>query len=100
MKKSPDIFKTFELFNKESISILRDKIIKIILVEADNIFSGKNKKMFDLDFKKNNSVQISVFNDKKTYDLLSNTWKRYRNRQLNKNDQNNKSGVYNQLPGA
>lgn len=82
MKTKFDIFKTFELFNKENMSILRDKIVEIILVEADNIFSKKNKKMFELDLKKNNSVQVTVMNDKGTFDLLSNTWKRYRTKQM------------------
>ena len=100
MKKNTDIFKTFDVFNKDNISILKDRLIEIILIEADNIFSRKNKNMFELDFKKNNSVQISVYNDKETYDLLSNTWKRYRMKQIEDNDKDNKSGICNQLPGS
>ncbi|OGI03713.1 MAG: hypothetical protein A2Y25_08230 [Candidatus Melainabacteria bacterium GWF2_37_15] len=100
MKKSSDIYKTFEIFNKDNISILKDRLIEIILIEADNIFSRKNKNMFELDFKKNNSVQISVYNDKEMYDLLSNTWKRYKMKQIETNDKDNKSGIYNQLPGS
>lgn len=96
MSKKTDIFKTFEIFNKENISILKDKIVEIILVEADNIFLKATKKnMFELDFKKNNSVQVSVFNDKHAYDLLSNTWKRHKQKQLKTNDKNNKSGIFN-----
>ncbi|HSA06824.1 MAG TPA: hypothetical protein P5556_06570 [Candidatus Gastranaerophilales bacterium] len=88
-----DILRTFELFNKENMSILRDKIVEIILVEADNIFS-KNKKIFDIDFKKDKSMQIAVFNDKQTYDLLSNTWKRHKMKSGNLNDKSDKSGIF------
>lgn len=82
-----DIIKTFEIFNRENISRLKDKLVEIILVEADNIFA-KSEKVFDLDFKKNKSIQISVYNDKNTYDLLSNTWKRYKLKHGKLNDKN------------
>lgn len=75
-----DILKTFELFNKENINILKDTLIEIILIEADNIFA-KNKNLFNLDIKNNKTMQISVFNDKNTYNLLSNTWKRHKEKQ-------------------
>jgi len=129
-RKKFDIIKTFEIFNKENMSILKNKIIEIILVEADNIFSipkqkwfsdlgkpesleinvisenritnsqptcYKNKKLFNVDFKKNNAAQISVFNDRRTYDLLSNTWKRHKMKQEKLNDKNNKSRLFGQL---
>lgn len=96
-RKKLDILKTFEVFNKESISHLKDKIIEIIMIEADNIFSN-NKKMFDVDLKENQSVQISVYNDNKTYDLLSNTWKRHKLKQEQLNDKNNQSGILDKLP--
>ena len=91
--KKLDILKTFEIFNKENIGVLKDKIIEIILVEADNIFSN-NKHLFTLDIKKNNAVQISVLNDRKTYDLLSSTWKRHKMKQEKLNDKNKKSRLF------
>ena len=97
--KNFNIFKTFEKFNSESINILKDRIIEIILIETENIFSKPNKNLFEMDFKKNNSIQISIFNDKKTFDLLSNTWKRHKNKQLlTENDKNNQSTIFNQQP--
>ncbi len=95
--KKLDILRTFEIFNKESLGILKDKIIEIILVEADNIFS-KNKKIFDIDFKNDKSIQISVVNDKEAYNLLSNTWKRHKLKQGKLNDKDNKDTIFDQLP--
>ncbi len=94
MRKKADIFKTFEMFNRESLNFFRDRLVEIVLIEADNIFARANKKMFDVDFKKNNSVQISVFNDKPTYDLLANTWRR--KKQLKADDKDNQSRIFNQ----
>lgn len=84
-----NIFNTFDIFNAESISVLKDKLIEIVLIETDNIFATKN--LFNIDFKKNNNVQISIINDKTTYDLLSNTWKR-NNKKLT-NEKNNKRKI-------
>lgn len=98
-KRKFDIFRTFELFNKENMGILKDKIVEIIMVESDNIFA-KNKKMFNIDFIKDKSARISVFNDKPAYELLSNTWKRYKMKYGNLNDKNNKSGIFDQLSGS
>ncbi len=95
--KKFDIIRTFEVFNRENLAVLKDRIIEIILIEADNIFSN-NKKIFDIDLRKNKSIQISVFNDKKTYDLLSNTWKRHKIKQGNLNDKSNQSRIFDQLP--
>lgn len=101
MEKKLNILKTFEVFNKENINILKDKIVEIVLVEADNIFSkATGRNMFELDFKKNNSVQISVFNDKETFDLLSNTWKRHKQKQLKNNDKNNQIRIHHKQPNS
>ena len=95
-KRKFDILKTFEIFNRESLSILKDKLIEIVMLETDIIFSKTN--LFNIDFKKDDSVQITVINDKKTYDLLSNTWKRHK-KKINglKNEENNQCKIYNQL---
>ena len=94
--KKFDILRTFEKFNRENLGVFANRMVEIILVEADNIFS-KNKKMFNLDFKKDKSIQISVVNDKKAYDLLSNTWKRHKMKQDKLNDKNNASSIFDQL---
>lgn len=75
-KNKFDILKTFDIFNKDSLSVLRDKFIEIVMIEADNIFAGKS--LFNIDFKKDDTVQITVINDRRTYDLLSNTWQRHK----------------------
>ncbi len=91
------ILRTFEVFNKENLNLFKNNLIKIILIETENIFAN-NKKKFNIDFKKDNSVQVSVFNDIETYSLFSNTIKRYNTKNGNINDKNNKSGIFDQLP--
>ena len=93
-KRKFDILKTFEIFNRESLGILKDKLIEIVMLETDNIFSKKS--LFNIDFKKDDSVQITVINDRKTYDLLSNTWKRHKKKvSAIKDEESNKRRVYN-----
>jgi len=97
-KRKFDILKTFEIFNLESLSILKDKFLEIVMLETENIFSSNKNSFFNIDFKKDESVQITVMNDRKTYDLLSNTWKRHK-KKINgvKNEKNNQRNIYNQL---
>lgn len=97
-KRKFDIFKTFEIFNRESLSILKTKFLEIVMLETENIFSSPKNNLFNIDFKKDDSIQITVINDSRTYDLLSNTWKRHKKR-LNgiKNEENNQRNIYNQL---
>jgi len=97
-KRKFDILKTFEIFNLESLSILKDKFLEIVMLETENIFSSNKNSFFNIDFKKDDSVQITVMNDRKTYDLLSNTWKRHK-KKINgvKNEKNNQRNIYNQL---
>jgi hypothetical protein len=97
-KRKFDILKTFEIFNMESLSILKDKFLEIVMLETENIFSSHKNNLFNIDLKKDDSVQITVINDRNTYDLLSNTWKRHK-KKINgiKNEKNNQRNVYNQL---
>ncbi|MEI8389337.1 MAG: hypothetical protein WCG23_05575 [bacterium] len=97
-KRTFDILRTFEIFNRESLSILKDKFLEIVMLETENIFSSHKNQLFNIDFKKDDSAQITVINDKKTYDLLSNTWKRHK-KKINgiKNEESNQRNVYNQL---
>jgi len=94
VKKKFDIIKSFEIFNSEALSVIKDKIIEIVLIEAENIFSkhpAMTNSLFNVDMKKDNSFQVTIYNDKKTYDLLSNTWKRQKLRKLKaKNEENSK----------
>lgn len=98
-KKKFDILETFEIFNKESISVLKKVFIDIIMLETDNIFTNKNTLCIDI--KKDDSAQITVLNDKKTFDLLSNTWKRHKKKLTLENgiinEKNNQRNISNQL---
>lgn len=63
-----DIFKTFETFLKEPLSILRDNFIQIVSVQTENIFAQKPS--VDVSLLKN-KAQITVVNNEKLYKLLS-----------------------------
>ena len=63
-----NIFKTFETFLKEPLSILRDNIIQIVSIQTGNIF--ENKPSCDVTVMKD-KTQITVVNNEKLYNLLS-----------------------------
>lgn len=61
-----NIFKTFELFLREPLSLFQNGLIQIVNIK-DNIFA--NKTAINLDFVKN-KTQITVVNNEKVYNLL------------------------------
>lgn len=63
-----NIFKTFETFLKEPLSILRDNFVQIVSIQTGNIF--ENKPSVDVSVMKN-KTQITVVNNEKMYNLLS-----------------------------
>ena len=63
-----NIFKTFETYLKEPLSILRENFIQIIGLQTGNIFA--NKPSIDVSFA-DNKTQITVINNDKLYNLLS-----------------------------
>ncbi len=63
-----NIFKTFETFLKEPLSILRDNFIQIVSLQTGNIF--ENKPSIDVSVTKE-KTQITVVNNEKVYNLLS-----------------------------
>ena len=63
-----NIFKTFEIFLKEPLSILRDNFIQIVSIQTGNIF--ENKPSIDVSLMKN-KAQFTVVNNEKLYNLLS-----------------------------
>lgn len=63
-----NIFKTFETYLKEPLSILRENFIQIIGLQTGNIF--ENKPSIDVSFTEN-KTQITVINNDKLYNLLS-----------------------------
>ncbi len=63
-----NIFKTFEIFLKEPLSILRDNFIQIVNLQTNNIF--EKKPSIDVSLMKN-KAQITVINNEKLYNLLS-----------------------------
>ena len=63
-----NIFKTFEIFLREPLSILRDNLIQIVSVQTGNIFEQKPSIDVSILDKK---AQITVVNNEKVYRLLS-----------------------------
>ena len=63
-----NIFKTFETFLKEPLSILRDNFIQIVSIQTNNIF--EKKPSVDVTMMKD-KTQITVVNNEKLYNLLS-----------------------------
>ena len=63
-----NIFKTFETYLKEPLSVLRDNIIQIVSIQTGNIF--EQKPSVDVSMIKN-KTQITVVNNEKLYNLLS-----------------------------
>lgn len=63
-----NIFKSFETFLKEPLSILRENIIQIVSIQTSNIF--ENKPSCDVTLLKN-KTQITVVNNEKLYNFLS-----------------------------
>lgn len=63
-----NIFKTFETFLKEPLSILRDNFIQIVSVQTGNIF--EKKPSCDVTVMKD-KTQITIVNNEKLYNLLS-----------------------------
>ncbi len=63
-----NIFKTFETFLKEPLSILRDNFIQIVSIQTGNIF--EHKPSIDISVV-NNKTQLTVVNNEKVYKLLS-----------------------------
>ncbi len=63
-----NIFKTFETFLKEPLSILKSNIIQIVSIQTDNIFAQKPS--VDVSLMKD-KAQLTVVNNEKLYNLLS-----------------------------
>ncbi len=63
-----NIFRSFETFLKEPLSILRDNFIQIISIQTGNIF--ENKPSCDVTLMKD-KTQITVVNNEKLYKFLS-----------------------------
>lgn len=61
-----NIFKTFEIFLREPLSIFRNGLVKIAHIQ-DNIFAGKAS--INVDMMKD-KAQITVVNNERVYNLL------------------------------
>lgn len=63
-----NIFKTFETFLKEPLSVIKHNWIQIVNLQTDNLFGQKPSCEANL---LKNGTQITVINNDKMYNLLS-----------------------------
>ncbi len=63
-----NIFKTFETFLKEPLSVIKQNWVQIVSVQADNLFCRKPSCEASL---LKNGTQLTVINNEKMYNLLS-----------------------------
>ncbi len=82
-----NIFKTFETYLKEPLSVLRDNFIQIVSIQTGNIF--EHKPSIDVSLLKN-KAQLTVVNNEKLYNLLSLVTLRAKTKSL-KNKEENKN---------
>jgi len=87
-----NIFKTFELFLSEPISVIKKRVVQILHVEM-NIFARKLP--MTVDFGKD-TTQITVFNNEKVYNLLTTVL--YKKKQKEENE--HKSQLYHKRTNA
>lgn len=69
MIRNFDIFKTFDLFEQVSLSIIKETLIKLVFIESDNIFTAKPE--INVDITKDNNAQFTIINNKRVYNLLN-----------------------------
>ena len=65
-----NILKTFEIFNREAIKVLTQRVINIFMLETA---SGNDIKGIFIDHNTKNETQITVVNNPKVYNLLTST---------------------------
>jgi len=82
-KNKFDISKTFDIFNSDTVNVLKDKLVKLVFVEAENIFLNKSCIMADISSE--NNTYLTVLNNHKVFNLLNN----YIKKQNKKNDNEN-----------
>ncbi len=85
-----NIFKSFELFLSQPLSIIRNRIIQICHVDSYGV-EVKHKVQFNLS---DESAQIDIYNSPKMYNLLSSVL--YKKKLLSeKYNDSQKSKIYN-----
>lgn len=74
-----NIFDTFDLFLRKPLSILKNGLVSLVHIRAENMFNNKNAINVDLMEQK---AQITVINNEKVYNLLKLTMYRAKMKKL------------------
>lgn len=74
-----NIFDTFDLFLRKPLSILKNGLVSLVHIRAENMFNNKNAINVDLMEQK---AQITVVNSEKVYKLLKLTMHRAKMKNL------------------
>lgn len=77
-----NIFKTFEIFLREPLSVIKHNWIQIVSLQTDNLFSRKPS--CEVSLLKDGGAQITVVNNEKMYNLLSLVTYKAREKELSK----------------
>ena len=83
-----NIFKTFETFLMEPLSVLRDNFIQIVSLQTGNIFA--NKPSVEFNFLKR-GAQLTVINNEKMYNFLSLATHRAKTKEREENNSERKN---------
>lgn len=78
-----NIFKTFEIFLREPLSVIKHNWIQIVNFQSDNLFAHKPSCEVSL---LKNGAQITVINNDKLYNLLSLVTYRAKNKEKQENE--------------
>ena len=74
-----NIFDTFDLFLRKPLSILKNGLVSLVHIRAENMFNNKSAINVDLMEQK---AQITVINNEKVYNLLKLTMHRAKMKNL------------------
>ena len=84
-----NIFDTFDLFLRKPLSILRNGLVSLVHIRAENIFS---KKAINVDLMEQ-KAQITVINSEKVYKILKLTMDRAKLKNLKQLETRNQKTV-------
>lgn len=79
------------MFNRQSMSVLKDRIVNFVLVETDNFFEKASS--MNVQFNDKNHIDCTIVNNEKMYNLLSHTWYKYQKKNKNGVNKNKTSKI-------
>lgn len=78
-----NIFKSFDIFNSEAVSVLKEAIVKFMHIETDYYAEGS---AITAELKED-CVTLTIVNQPKVFNLMTLAWYRQKKRLENENNQ-------------